>query len=190
MKYKIIGSGIFSDIIEIEDGKKVLKAFKRNNKMFEGMEYACCNDCELILKVVCFTEMKAYQILHEDTELSRYIPRFYGVWDPAVIDETDYIQGAGFIIEKINNQHSGTDIKFNSLTQTQKTAVQPVLSAVSDKLSLLSCESNDACCFYTDHDNFKLIDFALWKFSPYLEELRCGRLSEHSRKALELVCTH
>ena len=190
MEYKIIGSGVFSKIIEIDDGKKVLKAFKRDNKMFEGTEYTSCKDRELILKAVCFTEMKAYQILHEGKELSRYIPHFYGTYNPALIDETAYIQDAGFIIEKIKKEQFGTDIKFNALSQTQKIAVQPILLEISEKLRPLNIESEDACCFYINQDNFRFIDFALWKYSPYLEELKChDELSEKSKKALELLCT-
>ncbi|MGR5367960.1 hypothetical protein ACWU37_21600 (plasmid) [Photobacterium damselae subsp. damselae] len=175
----------FADVYDLGDGR-VLKAFKRI--ISEEKQ----DDFDLLVKGYFWTEAVAYKQMSE-SNLSQYIPEFYGVANPVELlghlpDATQkYVADCGYIISKL----SGTEGKLRAFVVNKEPTYEIAarLDSVYDEISIelrnLDVDASDCSCFVQEDDQFFFIDFATWSASPYEEELSVDDLSVFSRTNLE-----
>lgn len=175
----------FADVYDLGDGR-VMKAFRRI------VSNAKQGDLDLLVKGYFWTEVMAYKQISE-SDLSDYVPDFYGVVDPIELLEHSseaqqkYVTGCGYIMSKL----SGVEDKLRTFVVNEKpnleiaTRLDSIYDDISHELSNLDVDASDCSCFVQENGQFFFIDFATWSASPYEEELAASELSAISRTNLE-----
>jgi len=184
MKY--LGCGHFSDVFDLGNGS-VFKAYKRKNV---GEQESNQNDNDELTKALYRSELKAYEIIHSEKELSDFFASFYGVADPhellSFIDgyKEKYVSGCGLIIEYVVGEES----KMPHVAPEIYDLVDETLDRANALLSPLGINSYDSSCINIGDGKFKLIDFGLWQDDEnYYEKSLVSNLEFSDNERTELA---
>jgi hypothetical protein len=183
---KYLGSGNFSDVYDLGNGK-VFKAYKRKNISDSNTDQA---DNDAYTKAMFRAELKAYECIHLDINISAYFADFHGVADPyevlsfVELCESKYVSGCGLIIEYIIGEES----KMPHVADDIYKRVDEVLDCANDILSPLGLNPLDSSCINFGDGNFKIIDFGLWLDADvfYVDKLATNlKFSNSERESLD-----
>lgn len=170
MNIKHIGSGVFSDVFSIGDGKAI-KAFKLHNH--NNLDNV--NDVEKVVRAYWHAEVTAYQKLTELEEIRTFFPIYYGVADPHEIlssisnHKERYVKDCGILLELLN----GDCDKASRVNKDKRAHIDKVLNTLSEHLENTSVW--DSSVFIKPDGSFKIIDFGQWANSNFEAELHTNK---------------
>ena len=158
-----LNRGALADAFDLHDGT-VVKVYRRVSQTHA--EVKDWNDHEMIIRRLFLTEVRAYETLQRQADLSMFLPRYWGTFDLSDLDipaptAEPFMANCALRLEHI----PGHDIKVNSVDSALVGEIHAVLSEMQKRAGPF--DTSDASCFIPGpRSSFVLIDFALWKDWP------------------------
>lgn len=151
--------GAFADVFDLHDGT-VLKVYRRIAQTHASVRN--WDDHEFLIRCLCFVEAAAYNKLQGMAVLERYIPKFFGRFEPAEFNlaaptAEPFVPGCALRLERIRGQ----DVKIAHVMSPLREEIETVLEAIHDQVGRINVW-NCSCFVPGPRSRFVVIDFALW----------------------------